>query len=96
MTDEADIIDEIAVHLWKRDTSRDSDVSMFMNDASDIFAIVLPHLDAQAAEIARLREALNIGHTAFADCDPKNRMHTEAICIMRAALAGDAIVGAKQ
>lgn len=47
-------------------------------------------LDAQAATIARQDEALNIAHTAFADCDQSNPMQVEAIAIVRAALTGAA------
>jgi len=48
------------------------------------------HIDAQAATIARQDEALNIAHTAFADCDQSNPMQVEAIAIVRAALTGAA------
>ena len=47
-------------------------------------------IDAQAAMIARQDEALNIAHTAFADCDQSNPMQVEAIAIVRAALTGAA------
>ena len=47
-------------------------------------------IDAQAATIARQDEALNIAHTAFADCDQSNPMQVEAIAIVRAALTGAA------
>jgi len=58
----------------------------FERNAADIRA----HIDAQAATIARQDEALNIAHTAFADCDQSNPMQVEAIAIVRAALTGAA------
>ena len=48
------------------------------------------HIDAQDATIARQAEALNIAHTAFADCDQSNPMLVEAVVIIRAALTGAA------
>ena len=60
---------------------------------NDVFAAVpdlRAHIDAQAATIARQDEALNIAHTAFADCDQSNPMQVEAIAIVRAALTGAA------
>ena len=54
------------------------------------YADLRAHIDAQAATIARQDEALNIAHTAFADCDQSNPMQVEAIAIVRAALTGAA------
>lgn len=66
------------------------------NDAAAIVALhnaypdLRAHIDAQDATIARQAEALNIAHTAFADCDQSNPMQVEAIAIVRAALTGAA------
>lgn len=71
------------------DTLRENDAAAIValhNAYPDLRAMI----DAQAATIARQDEALNIAHTAFADCDQSNPMQVEAIAIVRAALTGAA------
>ena len=85
--------------VWSGPDTRVCFMAIYPKAHADSLAIVAlhnaytdlrAHIDEQAATIARQDEALNIAHTAFADCDQSNPMQVEAIAIVRAALTGAA------